>query len=272
MRKVISISLLTVLFSCNQNVRKFEDSAAFSKPTIIQPKLVDSISYFQVDHINGFLPEFIGKYMFSDTLKISTQRVYDQNDMDDYIEDYLVNNSDSLRTDGFEILSDYLKDIVLKKYDNNHHYYYPVYIVNQTPNLKALIGKDSYVFGLQEAIDTNGFWRPIEGRGFDFCGRGYFGLKLYSGEFAVILFPKYQGEYKTKLRVRIKNGDNIYVSTPFEGTINEDQFYLESDSYLYKELAENKASAIEYLFYGARPVGADDQNFGGLHATYRFGR
>jgi len=67
--------------------------------------------------------------------------------------------------------------------------------------------------------------------------------------------------------VRIKNGDNIYVSKPCNGTINEKQLYLKKNSYLYRELIEKKSSAIQYLFYGAEPFGMDDKNFG-LHAVW----
>jgi hypothetical protein len=147
------------------------------------------------------------------------------------------------------------------------NFYYPVYIVNQTPNTKLFIGKDGHIFAIQEALDEEGYWRPIEGRGFDFCGNGYWGLKIHSDEFITVLFPKYEGDFKTKLRVRIKNDDMIYVSLPFDGVINKNQFILDKErDYHYRKLIENRAGAIQYLFYGAQPLELNAENFG-LHAV-----
>jgi hypothetical protein len=135
------------------------------------------------------------------------------------------------------------------------NFYYPVYIVNQTPNTKLFIGKDSYVFAIQEALDEKGNWRPIEGRAFDACGNGSWGLKIYSYEFVTVLLPKYEGDFKTKIRVRIKNRDIIYVSKPFEATINKKQFFLDKESdYYYRDLIKDKAKTIEQLFYGSVPL------------------
>lgn len=118
------------------------------------------------------------------------------------------------------------------------------------------------MFAIQEALDDNGDWRPIEGRGFDFCGNGYWGLKIHSNEFMTILFPKYAGDFKTKIRVRIKNHDIIYVSRPFEGTINKKQFYFGKDrDYHYCEDDKNKTGAIQHVFYGSIPLELDDKSF-----------
>ncbi|MBK9525698.1 MAG: hypothetical protein IPO39_13415 [Bacteroidetes bacterium] len=184
----------------------------------------------------------------------------------DFINENEVWSSDTLRTDGFEIYSDYKTKVSKIDYTGmKGKYFYPVYLVNQTPTTKVMIGKDSYVFAIQEALDTNHDWRPIEGRGFEFCGNGYWGLKIYPKEFLTFLMPKYQGNYKTKIRVRIKIGDIIYVSKPFEGTINEKQFYHnKKDDYHYKRLLENRASAIQHLFYGAEPLETANEIFG-LH-------
>lgn len=245
----------------------------FSKPIISQTLYSDSIVLFSKDFVDDYFPRYLGKYKFTDTLKIIDGRISDVANVKDYFNDRLVGQTDTTLTDGLEIVTDYSSNVAWNYYNSiNSNCYYPVYIINQTPNKKALLGKDSHIFGLQEALDTNGRWRPIEGRARDFCGHGYFGLNIEPKEFVTVLFPKYKGNYKTKIRVRIKNGDNIYISQSFDGLINEKQLYLEREGYFYKELAENKSSAIEHLFYGAKPYGTDDRNFGGLHATFRFGR
>lgn len=268
MKTTTTILLLTILFSCNQTDKTHQEISIFTKPIISQPITEDSIKYINADFVDDFFPRFVGKHKFADTLFIADKRVRDTTYSKDFIDERLVWRSDSLITDGFELIPDYSSVVYRNEYESKYaNYYYPVYLINQTPTIKAFIGKDGYVFGLQEALDTNGQWRPIEGRGFDFCGNGYWGLKVHPQEYITVLFPKYSGDYKTKIRVRIKNGDNIYVSKPYDGTINEKQLYLKKDSYLYRELLENKSSAIQYLFYGAEPFGTDDKNFG-LHAVW----
>ncbi len=268
MKTATTIILLIILFACNQIDKAQQAISIFTKPVIAQPLAEDSIKYIEPISVDGFFPRFAGKHKFTDTLFIAGYRVIDTTYRKEYIDERMVWRSDSLITDGFELVPDYSTMVYRNEYDLEYaNYYYPVYLINQTPATKAFIGKDSHVFGLQEALDTNGQWRPIEGRGFDYCGNGYWSLKVDPQEFVTVLFPKYSGDYKTKIRVRIKNGDNIYVSKSYDGTINEKQLYLEKDSYLYRELIENKSSAIQYLFYGAEPFGTNDENFG-LHAGW----
>ncbi len=272
MRNAIIFLASTTLFACSQIDRKVKIANIFSKPILHKIK-IDSSMFFASEFVSDFFPLLAGKFKFSDTLNFQEKIFSDREIRKSYFNDILVGQTDSTQTDGLEIITDYSSNVVGKlNYKRNSELYYPIYIINQTPNRKALLGKDSYIFGLQEAIDTNGHWRPIEGRGRDFCGHGYFGLRIDPGEFVAILFPKYKGNFKTKIRVRIKNDDNIYISQPFDGFINEKQLYLEKDGYFYSKLVDSKSSAIEYLFYGAKPFGTDDKNFGSLHATYRFGR
>lgn len=256
MKTATTILILTLLLSCNQIDKPKEPIAIFKKPVIVQPQAKGSIKYFEADFVDDFFPPFACKHQFTDTLFIPDKRFRDTT----FRKDFISRNYDTLMTDGFELIPDYATDVYRNEYQSeNSNYYYPVYLINQTPTVKAFIGKDNYVFGLQEALDTNGMWRPIEGRGFDFCGMGFWGLKVRPQEFITVLFPKYAGEYKTKMRVRIKNGDNIYVSKPYEGTINENQLNLKKGDYLYRELRQNEPSTIIDLFYGAVPLGIQDE-------------
>lgn len=253
--------IIIFLISCNKTNKTQKPSSFFTKPIIEQPPIKDSVKYFEADFVNGSFPLFAGKFKFNDTLFLNNILVTDSTFKKDYIYEARVGLSDSLMCDGFEIISDYYTSVYQFEYTLKNkyaNYYYPVYIINQTPSIKAFVGKDGYVYGLQEALDKNGRWRPIEGLGLDFCGNGVWGLKVHSHEYIAILFPKYTGDYKTKIRVRIKIGENIYISKPFDGTINEKQLYLKKGSYLSSQLFENKLNTIQNLFYGAIPFGAED--------------
>ena len=255
--KTVAIILSTfILFACNEANKK---NIQFSKPVIKQPFTKDTIAYFDVDSIDGVYPIFLGKYLIADSLFISGIPKRDTTYRKDIIGlDSYFNLWDSLElaNDGFEIIPDYAKDVYYNTYTFQPHYYFPVYIVNQTNTIKGFIEKDNYVFGIQEALDSNNYWRPIESKGMDFCGNGMYGIKVHPQEFITILFPKYTGNYKTKLRIRIKIGDNIYVSQSYYGKINRNQFHLKRDSYEFEKLKEDKEEVITWSFYGGEPLDA----------------
>ncbi len=268
MKNLITLLILLTFVSCGKQNKKSPIETAFNVPIILQPTTTDTISYFKEDHISYSWPIFAGKRKFCDTLKLVVRREIDTSFTMDFIDEGEIWNSDTLKTDGFELFFDYKSTVSRIDYDRKGKYFYPVYVVNQTPTTKMFIGKDRYVFAIQEALDTNRRWRPIEGRGFDFCGNGYWGLKIHPKEFLTFLMPKYEGNYKTKIRVRVKIGEIVYVSKPFEGTIDEKQFYLDKKAgYHYRLLVENRVSTIQHYFYGAEPLETADKSFG-LHAVW----
>jgi hypothetical protein len=122
------------------------------------------------------------------------------------------------------------------------------------------VAKDSRVFGIQEAlINTNEFeWRPFECRGLDFCGNGYYGLKIFPGEFVVFLAPKYDGEATLDMRVRLQIGETIYFSNSYKGKMSPKQFLVKEGFRVEQFLKFNRANAIETHFLGAIPIGYDN--------------
>jgi hypothetical protein len=261
MKVFLSIFLLAMLFACKHPSVILNMPVAFKKPVIIQPANKDTVKYMKKDFLDDFFPVFEGKHKFTDTLFISIKWTKDTTYRKDFIWEYKGSDTDSFMSDGFEVVPDYSTTVYRNNYGSTFACY-PVYIINQTPTIKEFFGKDDYLFGLEEALDSNKGWGPIEGRGFDFCGNGYWGLKVHPHEFLVVLFPKNIGTYKTKLIVRIRNGHNIYVSNSYEGTINKKQFYLTRNGYLYGKLVEDKASAIRVWFYGSQPLETYDTSFG----------
>lgn len=246
--------MLAVVTACSQEEAVIP--VVFKKPIVMQMPFEDSAHFRSYHFMNGSDPEFIGKSSFSDTLTVTVEGLL-RCDEKDLVFLEFIGATDTTRTDGLELFPDYDATIVRNYYEESSaNYNYPVYFVNQTPGIKVILAKNGHLFGIQEALDKYGVWRPIEFKRHEFCGNGRYGVKLYPNEYALLAFPKYQGNFKTKLRVRIKNGDNIYVSQPYDGTINERQFYLEKDEYLRKELLKHKARIIESNFYGAWPMEA----------------
>ncbi len=244
----VTILLTSLIFSCHQAPEKKE----FKIPFVKQEKTMDTIMYARPQSICYPVIPFAGKYAFCDTLNIPLQWKADSNLLRDIYYESETRKIDSIGNDGFEIFTDYKTNVTQKDLIGTI-YYYPVYIVNQTPTAKLFIGKDRRVFAIQEALDSNGSWGPIEGPAFDFCGNGYWGMKINSGEFATILMPKYRGTFKTKLRIRLLLNNSIYVSKPFEGFIDARQIYFHK-----KDPNRNSLERMMYYeawrFYGAIPL------------------
>jgi hypothetical protein len=274
MKHLISILAFFMLFSCGEKrqqivpVSKTNDETEFKIPIISQNHITDAIVDFPTKNINSSFFEVAVKTFPSDTLKISLDFYQDSSvwkDLNRHIYDTIFNN---VSYDGFEIQTDYSSSVYKTWLGPGKLFqFYPIYIINKTSRNKYFPGKDSYAFGIQEAVDTNGIWRPIEGRGFDFCGNGYWNLRVGPNESLVLLAPKYKGNYSTKLRVRIKIGTMIYVSKGFDGYINYNQFLLEKDSHFADCLKEDKTATIQDIFYGSNPLGVK-KNQVVTHAVY----
>ncbi len=214
---------------------------------------------FVANSIEGVYPRLIGKFAFKQKLDINPH-LLDTIPYDDFIDPYTKGDiPDRLDVNGLDLVVDYESTIAYNAYynigDSAAYTYFPVYFVNSSNQDKVLYGKDSYVLGIQEAVDRkehNG-WYPIESRGFDFCGNGKWGLIIHPQEFVLVLMRKYKGPYLSRMRVRFKNAENIMVSKSFKGTLNHSQFSVADSSYLLQRLQESPANAANDLFYGSSP-------------------
>lgn len=232
----------------------------FQIPQIVNSAFNDSIKSqpFLAEFITENFAPCVGKFRFQSIIDINPEKIDSIR-----IEDFIGANTDThitnkLDVNGFELIVDYNTSIKYNQhfpYDSILYDHFPVYFVNSTKKDKIFYGKDRYVFGIQEAIDNEDFrqWRPIEGRGFDFCGNGHWRLIVHPHEFVMILMKKYEGDYETDLRVRFQVGENILVSVPFKGRINKSQFSIGDNSYIKRQLKESSGAAASWLFYGATP-------------------
>ena len=100
---------------------------------------------------------------------------------------------------------------------------FPVYIFNSTKNSIRLEGQDGRVMMIQEALDPNGQWKPIEYWEFSDCGNSYGGIVLKPDFYLMTKVVKYKGHFETLLRLKLKNKNEIIYSKPFKGSINLSQ-------------------------------------------------
>ncbi len=235
--RLLAYILLLVDFSCRQIV---SDKVLFSSPVVFQKQsqqCIEPTGYWA--RVSSCI--YLGRYKFADSLLIPFSRnelpqlwdttQYSSIGMGMY-SDSLTNSYFSKRFDGLEVTPDYESSInfqaedPLKRNEENHcNKYYPVYIVNQTPTTKWVEGYDDhFLFCYQEAINSSGQWITIERSFFILDTR--WSVRIPSREFVAFILRKYEGEFKTKIRVRFHNGDNILYSNPFVGYLNHDQFYM----------------------------------------------
>lgn len=118
------------------------------------------------------------------------------------------------------------KDTIIKFKGN------AVYILNKTQNKKSIFLKSSFVEILQEALDKNGKWQPIEKVTTFMCGNGFGWREMRPNEFLVTATFKYKGDYKTLIRLKFVNGKVTYYSKPFNGSINYSQLNQKGIRYI----------------------------------------
>lgn len=198
---------------------------------------------FTAKSITRVFPKVVGKFKFADTVSVYKDKVetgWRMRIPEDSLPDF----------NGFEMKVDYKQDIYLPQYSRDTLYaYYPVYFINSTQTNKVFFGKDSYTFGIQEALQGYSDWLPIECRGYSFCGNGYWQMIVEPGEFVLVLMRKYKGEETTQLRVKFRIGASTYVSKSFEGQISPEQRYLKDD-YALEHLIKSRGKSERYMFYG----------------------
>jgi hypothetical protein len=256
---LILFIIISGLLGCQSSTEE-KGLGVFKPPKILTSQFSDSLTSipYEAESVTEVFPNVIGKFKLQDEIDINPDKRDASDYKDFYYRDFRRHENDSLAISGLELAVDYSTTV---KYnggvlsDSILYDHYPVYFINSTTTDKVLYGKDSYLFGIQEALDQARYrqWWPIEGRGFDFCGNGHWELVVHPQEFVLALMKKYAGDCETDMRVRFAIGDYIIVSRPFKGIMNESQFSIEEDSYVGFNLRDSDAKALSWLFYGAVP-------------------
>jgi hypothetical protein len=251
--------LLITLSACRHNTAQDDVISTFTVPHILAPDSRDSLCLHNQTHLAIADNEYAGLFEFCDTiLYLSGNQEIGYN----YPRLNSIWEIGNINLGVFDVVPDYNTSVYphadISYHTNVNQSFYPVYLINYAPQTKLLEMKDRSIYGVQEALDTNGNWRPIEGLGISFCGRGYQKVRVPTNMFATVLFKKYTGTYKTKIRVRIRNGEHIFLSESFEGYINEKQFYFNKDYELYRIFKNNEVFTMREHFFGAVPIETDD--------------
>lgn len=119
---------------------------------------------------------------------------------------------------------------------------FTVEIRNFSNDTLMFTGQDGSIMMIQEAIDPNGNWKPIEYWQSSFCGNSAM----------IVFFPpsskmefsafRYEGDFKTSLRFKllVRNQDKNYTrfrtktfySQPFKGSVYYSQFEIKKEPFI----------------------------------------
>jgi hypothetical protein len=107
-----------------------------------------------------------------------------------------------------------------------------VLVVNSTTDTVGLAASDSRLNIVQEALDRDGQWKPIEYLPSSWCGNSYHTVFLGSNEYWEFDAARYSGRFKTKIRVtlnqRISNDQMMVIhSNEYDGGVNPNQFKVQ---------------------------------------------
>ena len=107
---------------------------------------------------------------------------------------------------------------------------FPVYIYNSTDSTQAIENQDGRLILVQEALTKDNKWKAIEYFEYSGCGNSYGIIPLPSHSLLMFGINKYSGNYKTKLRVRLKSNGQMFLSNEFDGYINIGQFEEDAET------------------------------------------
>nr|WP_299205514.1 hypothetical protein [uncultured Brumimicrobium sp.] len=258
--KIITIVIIVLFsFSCEKSIEGTHYEA-FSFPKIKvnyndRPLHHDSLTMINTDSLteqhSGFI---IGKYS---TQVSNIQLSYFNPDKISEFDTVL--NTEVYQSDGLQIKLDTSQFIVDPWHYNLHNdktAFYPLVLLNETSTEKRITTISNRVFLLQEIYYEPYFnWVAINNPLiFNMCGDSESNIVLKTNEYVLLNVPVYTGNDLVKMRVRILNGDNIYVSKPFHTKINLSQIYLPKHlKTLYKRytrkgsLGQNFAEWLPFL-------------------------
>ncbi len=104
-------------------------------------------------------------------------------------------------------------------------------LVNISNISQALTTQNGSLIMIQEALNPQGDWKPIEYWNYSWgFGEVFDEIAVQPTQSLFITAPRYKGEFNTQLRFKLKinprgDADQIVYSQPFEGSIDLSQFH-----------------------------------------------
>lgn len=120
---------------------------------------------------------------------------------------------------------------------------FSVYIKNNMNKTLKLVPQDNSLYIIQEALDQNKKWKPIEFFGYSTCGNSYERfIDFKENEILHLTTDKYHGAFKTQVRIKLLMNTKVYYSNSTYSSINKSKF---EKSNWFLELARNQKNKTE---------------------------
>ncbi len=128
-----------------------------------------------------------------------------------------------------------------KVFSKDNEAYFTGYLINTTDSLVEIQKQDGSLIMIQEALNEEGEWQPIEYWKYSWCGNSYFyPLKLNAKQFVSFQVKEYCGDFKTSIRLKLKNKKDIIYSKPYKANI---------DRSLFEQVAKSKVKYDKMATY-----------------------
>lgn len=103
---------------------------------------------------------------------------------------------------------------------------FAIYLKNNSKDTLNISTQDWHLYLIQEAKDKKGNWKPIEYWSFSWCGNSYGNEKVASEKILKTESKKYNGEFKTQIRFKLLENNEVFYSNPVICNINLSQFEI----------------------------------------------
>jgi hypothetical protein len=212
MKFVRYLSLLSIIVSnygCLNN-KQAPNKFHFSPIKNILPK--SAVHYSSADSLSPSRTCLIGKFKFGDTITFTNSNIAQTDILHHHRKDFLP--ADTLNSDGLQLKIDDSRELFMQ----DSTIAYPAYLINETSTDKVCFTDGGFIFSAQ-AVDTY----LIEYSPWFDCNMGFEYIRIHPHESLVFSIRKYTGSEKARLFLRVDVGIQIYVSTPYNGSINPNQ-------------------------------------------------
>jgi len=107
-----------------------------------------------------------------------------------------------------------------------------VLLINATNEQVGFPASDSRLYIVQEAVDRDDGWKPVEYLPSSWCGNSYHTVFLGPNEYWEFAAARYTGKFKTRLRFRLdwmkSRTEKVTIySNEFDGGVNAKQFTVQ---------------------------------------------
>jgi len=104
-----------------------------------------------------------------------------------------------------------------------------VFIKNNSSNNISFSHQDHSIYIIQEAMNENGVWKPIEYWESSDCGNSFGDINIEPNGIIETKTTEYQGDFKTKIRFKLNANDKLFYSNAIDGNINANKFIEPED-------------------------------------------